>query len=395
MYRYQAINAAGEVIEGEMQLASEQAVIDSLLEMNCTPIRVVPDQPRSTRRPIWSGRKRFDRQNFFENLHDYLDSGLSVDKALELESRSHQTDGATVAELLERVRQGESLSQVMQSLPERFTAMEAGIVKAGEESDSLDQSLKMLARLSRDMQQFRERIRSSLAYPTILMAVMLLSMVVLLTLVIPKFKPLFSGMGIEMQGMTRTVMAVSDFMIQNQGLLLTLPLLLFLGARLLGLSPSARRRWSRLVADLPFAGALFRHYNQYVFATVMQVLMLRRIPMMRALDYLQQAVASSLYREQIDVMLEQVGRGQSLGDVLPAELFSEHFVHVVRVGEETGRLGEAFGRLAAYHYKQLNDRIKQMMTYVEPLIIMLLGLMVGMIVVSMLQTLLSINELVI
>jgi type II secretory pathway component PulF len=395
MYRYQAINAAGEVIEGEMQLTSEQAVIDSLLEMNCTPIRVVPDQHRSLRRPIWSGRKRFDRQGFFENLHDYLDSGLSVDKALELESRSRQTDGATVAELLERVRQGESLSQVMQSLPERFTAMEAGIVKAGEESDSLDQSLKMLARLSRDVQQFRERIRSSLAYPTILMAVMLLSMVVLLTLVVPKFKPLFSGMGIEMQGMTRAVMAVSDVMIRNQELLLTLPLLLFLSARLLGLSPSAMRRWSRLVADLPFAGALFRDYNQYVFATVMQVLMLRRIPMMRALDYLQQAAASSLYRERIDVMLEQVSRGQSLGDVLPAELFSEHFVHVVRVGEETGRLGEAFGRLSAYHYKQLNDRIKKVMTYVEPLIIMLLGLMVGMIVVSMLQTLLSINELVI
>ncbi len=396
MFRYQALDTKGELVEGEMSMADEQQVVDALVEKHFIPVKVEAAVTRR-RRPGLARftARRFDRQTFFENLHDYLESGLSIDKALELESRSQQGPvSESLAAMLTRVRQGESLSEVMRSLPEYFSPMEAGIVKVGEESDSLDQSLALLARMNGDLQAFRDRVRSALAYPSILMLVMLLSMIILFTLVIPKFKPLFEGMGVEMQGMTRAVIGISDFLLQNATLLLALPLLLFLGWRLLRFSTTGRSRVAMLALDLPLLGPLMRHYNLYVFAMIMQVLMQRRIPMLRALEYLKGAGASPAYREAVDDMIERIRRGQSLGDVLPESLFADHFVHVVRVGEESGRLAESFRRLAAYHYKQLNDRIKLLMTYVEPMIIMLLGLMVGLVVVSMLQTLLGINELV-
>lgn len=398
MYRYQALNSEGEFVEGDMQQASEQAVIDALLEMNFIPLKVIgQDKTKSKHR--WNGlhlrQSRFDSQSFFENLHDYLESGLSIDRALELESRNMQSGQQVLTrEMLSRLREGESLSKVMSSWPSVFTPLQVGLVRVGEETDSLAQSLSLLSRLLHDLQAFRERLRSALAYPVVLMLVMLLSMLVLLTVVVPKFKPLFMGMGVEIEGMTSLVIGFSDFLLQQGNLLLLLMLILVLGIRLVTKTPGLSRRMSHMAMSMPLLGSLIRQYNLYLFSMMMQVLMEKRITIIESLEYLKDGIGNEAYRSRLDPMIEDVSRGGALSDTLSGPLFPEHFIYLVKVGEETGRLADAFSRLSGFYYKQLNERIKVAMTYVEPAIILLLGLMVGFIVVSMLQTLLSINELV-
>ncbi len=398
MYRYEALNAEGEFVEGDMQQPSEQAVVEALLEMDFIPLRVMGEEAGKKRGRARSWRlkaRRLDSQALFENLHDYLASGLSIDRALELESRNSQSgQQRVIQDMLTRMREGESLSRVMSSWPELFPPVQVGIVRVGEETDSLEQSLGLLSRMLADLQVFRERIRSALAYPSILIVVMLLSMVILFTAVIPKFKPLFTSMGVELQGMTRAVIGISDYLLQHGSLLVLLPLLGLLLIRLALRSPGLRRSWSRSSLKLPLIGPVLQQYNLYLFSMMMQVLMQKRITVIEALGYLKDGVANELYRDQIDDMAEQVSRGSALSETLREPLFPEHFTYLVRVGEETERLADAFTRLSTFYYKQLNERIKSMMTYIEPTIILLLGLAVGLIVVSMLQTLLSINELV-
>jgi type II secretory pathway component PulF len=138
---------------------------------------------------------------------------------------------------------------------------------------------------------------------------------------------------------------------------------------------------------------MIQQYNLYLIAMIMQVLMKKKITIIRALEYLKGALDNRVYKNEIEKMAREISRGNSMKSVLNADLFSDHFIYIVAVGEETGNLAESFSKLARYYYKQLDNQIKALMTYVEPFIILLLGLIVGIIVVSMLQAILSINEL--
>ena len=397
MFDYQALDNQGQFVEGQMESLSEAEVIDSLLKQGFTPLKVIRRQKRkSGRKPLFRQRKKFDLPDFFENLFDYLDSGLSIDKALALEAGSYSNaDDSFLHRMVDRIRQGESLSQAMSECPEQFSAVHAGIVRVGEETDSLTESLRLLSRMTRDMQGFRERVRSALAYPAILAFVMMGSMLILFLVVIPKFKPLFAGMGVELDGLARAVIGMSDFLLAN-GLYLAMSVpLAWLLLRLIRFSASARRSLSELLLRMPLIGEMIRQYNLYLIAMVMHVLLSKKITVIRALEYVKDTLSSDIYRDRIDSMIEALSKGESLGGTLSGPLFPRHFVYIVNAGEETGRLDESFSKLAAYYYKQLNARISQLMTYAEPAIIMALGASVGLIVVSMLKTLLSINELVV
>jgi general secretion pathway protein F len=396
VFRYKALNDQSEYVEGELNLASEQLVLEELLKLGYVPIKIWSDKRAAGHRRLLPRRRfRFEIEPFFENLSDYLDSGLAVDKALELEANSQaQASGAQfLTELVELVRQGGSLSEAMQKFPQHFSSLYVGVVNVGEQTDSLRDSMHLLASLTHDLQEFKQKIKSALVYPAILSAVMLLSILVLFGLVIPRFKSMFVGMGIEMKGITAVVMGISDVFTQHyQLLLVTLLGLVFLG-RYLYRSLRTNRGWAAYFLKLPLVGPMIQQYNLYVIAVIMQILMKKKIAIITALEHLRDAIDNIVYKSEIETMTREINRGQSIQQVLSSELFTQHFIYLVGVGEETGRMAEAFGKLARYYYKQLDNRIKSLMTYAEPAIIMVLGLIVGLIVVSMLQAILSINEL--
>ncbi len=395
MYRYKALNKQGELVEGEFNLTSEHLVTAELLKLEYIPVQIVSVSKVSKRKFFISRAFKFDDTQFFENLYDYLDSGLSIDKALELEANSqpHESGSVFLNQLVDRVRQGGSVADAMQEFPDYFSALYIGVVRVGEQTDSLQESLKLLAGLTQDLQNFKEKIKSALIYPAILTSVMLLSILVLFGLVIPRFKSLFLGMGIEMSGLTAAVVAISDVLTNNYQVLLVVLLLFIFAMQYLVKSVRTNPVWSRYLLKAPFLGDMIRQYNLYIFAVVMQILMKKKITIIQSLDHLKDAIGNIVYKEEIEVMRREISRGESIQKVLNSALFTQHFIYLVGVGEETGRMAESFSKLARYYYKQLDARIKALMTYAEPAIIMVLGLIVGLIVVSMLQAILSINEL--
>ena len=395
MYRYKAINSDGEYIEGESTLATESQVVSELQRLDYTPIKIHPVGRKTTRRSKWRRNKTFDRLQFFDNLADYVDSGLSIDKALELEalSQSQQGEMSFIGDLLEQVRQGTPLSEAMTAYPRQFTALFIGIVQVGEQTDSLRESLRLLARLSSDLQTFRQKIRSALVYPTILIAVMLLSIGILLGVVIPRFKTLFTGMGIQLEGMTAFVIGLSDVIANHYQLLLLALLAFALTLRYLLHDLGQRRSAMLALMRVPLLGNMIRHYNLYLFSVIMQTLTEKKITIIKALEHVADALDNVVYKGEVESMKREISRGKSLCEVLSTNLFGQHYIYLIGVGEETGRMAETFAKLAGYYYKQLDSRVRAVVTYAEPAIIMLLGLIVGMIVVSMLQAILSINDL--
>jgi type II secretory pathway component PulF len=185
VYRYQALNDEGEFVEGEIDLDSEDQVLAELVSRKFVPIKVISLKRKKPLKLFKPRTPAFDKQQFFENLYDYLDSGLSIDKALELEARSHSADGLNfIEDLVDSVRHGGNLSSAMQKYPEHFPELYTGVVHVGEETDSLGESLKLLADLARDLQEFKQKIKSALVYPAILTGVMFLSIIVLISAII-------------------------------------------------------------------------------------------------------------------------------------------------------------------------------------------------------------------
>jgi general secretion pathway protein F len=395
VFQYKALNEEGEYVEGEINLSSEETAIAELIRLNFTPIKLIKVKDKKNKGLLLSRNKKFEAQQFFENIYDYLDSGLSIDKALELEAKSiNQNNGMTfITELVDMVRQGESLSKAMQNFPEQFSALYVGVVHVGEETDSLSESLQLLARLTHDLQEFKQKIKSALIYPMILSGVMLISVLVLFGLVIPRFKSLFVGMGIEMTGITGVVVGISDVLTQNyQVLLLILALFIVIFSKIFK-SALTDQGWAKYFLKAPVIGGMIQQYNLYIISMILHILMKKRITIIKALDHVKDAVGNIVYKNEIEIMTREISRGKSIQDVLNTEFFTSHFIYIVAVGEETGRLTESFAKLSRYYYKQLDVRIKSLMTYAEPAIILVLGLVVGLIVVSMLQAILSINEL--
>jgi general secretion pathway protein F len=395
VFRYKALNEQGEYVEGELNFSSEESAVAELLRLDYVPIKVTVARDTKHRKFFPSKSYKFEKQQFFENIFDYLDSGLSIDKALELEARSQNrsADDNFLTELVDAVRQGGSLSEAMQNFPDHFSALYTGVVHVGEQTDSLKESLNLLANLTRDLQEFKQKIKSALIYPAILSAVMLVSIVVLFGFVIPRFKSLFVGMGIEMSGLTGVVVGISDMLTNHYQAMLVLLLLIIFSLRHFFKTIKSDRFWALYFLRIPFIGVMIQQYNLYIISVIMQILTVKKIVILKALDHLQDAVNNIVYKNEIEIMTREISRGKSITNALNADLFTEHFIYLVGVGEETGRMAEAFSKLGRYYYKQLDNRIRTLMTYAEPAIIMVLGLVVGLIVVSMLQAILSINEL--
>jgi general secretion pathway protein F len=397
VYKYQALNNKGEFVEGELSLSSEERVVEELLKLNYVPIKVSSVKPAKTISLKLSRKDRFEVQQFFENLYDYLDSGLSIDKALELEARGmdHSSGQDMIVELLDQVRQGGSLSEAMKSQPEYFTSLHTGIVQVGEETDSLTESFQLLSSLISDLNEFKQKIKSALVYPMILTAVMFLSILILFGLVIPRFEALFVSMGIKMEGLTGFIVGISNVLTEQYQLLLIALLGIIMLMRNLAGRFKQDIKFTGFLLSLPMIGDMIKQYNLYLISRILSILLAKNITVLKSLEYVRDAIANLVYKKEIDSMALEINKGTAMNNVFSSSLFSQHFIYIVTIGAETGRLAESFSKLAKFYYKQLDVRIRALMVYVEPIIIMVLGLVVGMIVVTMLQAILSINELVV
>lgn len=396
MFRYQALNKEGEYVEGELRLDTEDHVLEELLKLNYVPINVSSVAQKNTGYLKLTRKGKFELQQFFENLYDYLDSGLSIDKSLDLEARSLDglTSQAIVSALVDQVRQGGSLSQAMKAQPEYFTSLHTGIVQVGEETDSLTESFKLLSTLIYDLNEFKQKIKSALIYPMILTGVLFLSILILFGLVIPRFEVLFLSMGIKMEGLTGFIVDVSNILTSQYQLLLIGLLAIVLLIRSLVGRFKQDIKMTRLLLKMPLIGDMIIQYNLYIISRVLSILLKKNITVIKSLEYVGDAISNLVYKNEIASISLEISKGVAVQSAFNSALFNQHFIYIVAIGTETGRLSESFSKLAKFYYKQLDVRIRMLMVYVEPIIIMVLGLVVGLIVVTMLQSILSINELV-
>lgn len=403
-FLWRAAHADGQAAEGRTEAAAEADVLRQLRERGLTPIRVQPagqaegaalagPRPRAARGPV----KPADVLSLTSELAIMLRAGLALDAALRvLIDMSHKPSvRAMLEKVLEDVKGGAPFSRALAAHQAHFGDFYINMIRSGEISGQMPQVLDRLAGHMQRLRALRESVVSATLYPAILLGVAVLSLVGMLGFVVPQFEKLFKDMGDALPMPTRVVMLLGQGF-RHYGLALGL------GAAALGWlawrwlrTPAGRQWWQARLIALPVLGPIVRKYQLTLFARSLGTLLDNGVPLLAALHISVETVTHQALRQALAKMAPLVKEGSRIVPAMRATgVFEPLAINLVRVGEETGRVGAMMNELAAILDRDVETGIKRGLTLLEPALILVLGLLIAVIIVSILLGIISVNDLV-
>jgi general secretion pathway protein F len=399
---YRAADRQGQTIDGVMDAPDMRVVVERLQRDAYFPIKIAPqdEQRRATLGAVWPGLggrvSRREVLTFTHQLATLIEAGLPLDRALVIleELGPSPRLRAITGDILRSVRSGSSLAEAMaKHHPRPFSRLAINMVRAGEKGGVLEATLRRLAELLEETQEFKEALISALIYPLLLTTVGGAAVVFLLTFVIPRFVDIFRDLGQALPLPTQVLLAVSTGVQQYWWLVLAVILAVALAVRLTLSTDSGRGQWDRLLLRLPLAGEVVLKTETARFARVLGTLLRSGVPVLTALGVVRELTANQLIARAIERVSEGVRRGAGIaGPLGEAQAFPAMVVHMVRVGEETGRLEEMLLKVAADFEAEVRRLVKRLMGLLEPGIILIMGTLVGFIVVALLMAIFSLTE---
>jgi general secretion pathway protein F len=402
IFEYKAATNSGDVVQGEMEAASQDAVIRRLQAEGHIPIRaqeITRPEPDQTPFAFTFQRRRPGRADvnvFTIELATLLQAGLALDKALEmLITIAEKSPFREVLEkLLAQVRGGASLSAALESHGRLFSRFYRNMVKAGEASGALDVALARLAEFMERSRELRDSVLSALLYPVVLVVVGILSMAVILGMVIPKISQMFAEAGQQLPWFTRLVVSAGSF-VENYWWLMALAAVgLYVFMRRQYAQTASRLRWDGRLLRLPLVGALIARLEAARFTRTLGTLLGNGVPLLDAIAIAKEVVANQVIAEGIRRVSEQVRRGEGLARPLTeARVFPPLAGHLMQVGEESGNLEAMLMQLAQIYEREVQSALRRLMAVLEPALILGLAVVIAAIILSVVMAILSINNL--
>lgn len=403
VFTYRAADQRGQTVEGIMEATDARAVAERLHRDAYFPITIAPRV--GTRRllgvawPGTGGRRVAGRDlvALTQQLATLLEAGLPLDRALAIQAELAPTARlrAIMADVLRTVRGGASLADALaRHQPHPFSRLYVNMVRAGERGGVLEPTLRRLAEFLAESQEFRDALVSALIYPAMLTGVGAAAVVFLMTFVVPRFAAIFKDLGAAVPLPTLLLLEASGAARRYWWLLALATLVGVVATRLVRAAPRGRLATDRLLLRLPIAGPVIRSTDAARFARILGTLLKSGIPMIAALAQIKEMLTNQILARAVDGLTDGARRGAGLAQPMAeAAVFPPLAVHMVRVGEETGRLEEMLLRVAADLEAETRKLVKRLITLAEPCIILVMGVLVGFIVVAMLMAILSLTDL--
>lgn len=400
-YRYKASSPGGEVETGEIEADQESAVVERLQKRGLIPIRIETTARAGSAllAPSLPGRRAIgDNQvaEFSRDAATLLRAGLPLDRTLEILiglARSSRLR-ALLTRIRDDVRGGTALSVALEAHPDVFSRFYVGMIRAGEAGGTLGKTLARISELMERAKELRETISSALIYPAILVAASVTSVMLLMFFVVPQFSELFAQSGATLPLATRIVIGAGNAL-RDYGWAALLALLL--GYRLfrwkLGF-PATKFAWDQRMLRLPLLGDLIAKLETARFARTLGILLGNGVPLLEGLRIVGDTVGNSAIASGLAAAGEQLKAGKGLSSPLSAQgIFPPLAVHMIGIGEETGSLEEMLGRIADVYDREVAAAVKRMLAFLEPVLILGLGLLIGGIIISILLAVLELNSL--
>ena len=397
-YAYKVRDSAGKLVSGTLVADSQALVISRLRGMGYVPLQVETHKEGMKKEiNLRTKPKMRDIAVFSRQLATMLSAGLPLLKSLAI--LEQQTESKFLAQAASDVRgdieRGSSLSAALAKHPKIFNKLFVSMVRSGEAGGVLEAVLERLAsNLERDV-SLRHRIRSAMTYPVVVIGFVSLILVAMLLFIVPQFKTIYASLGAGLPLPTKLLLAMSDAFRSK--------FLIFAGLTALGIygfkkykkTPGGQEKWDRFKLRIPIFGSLFQKTALSRFARTLGVLNKSGVPILQSLDVVSDTVNNSLMSKAIVDVQEAVRQGDSLARPLARHaVFPPMVVQMLAVGEETGALDTMLEKVGDFYDDEVTAAVDSLTSLIEPIMIGVIGGMVGMAVIALYMPMFNIINLI-
>ncbi|MDQ3777810.1 MAG: type II secretion system F family protein [Actinomycetota bacterium] len=386
-YAYTAINARGIEAKGELQAPDAQSAREQLRKQGLVPASLEEVAAAAPERALGKRVKPRSLQVFSRQFATMIESGLSVVQALVIleEQTSDDALAAVVEQLRIDVEEGRLLSQAMAQHPRVFDRLYVAMVEAGEAAGVLDVVLDRVAFQIEKQTQIRRRVKGAMLYPSIVLAFATLVLIGMLMFLVPVFTKIFEQLNGELPLPTQIVVNASDFLRSRWYVVLVVAVGGFFAFRRWKRSESGMRTWDALKLRLPAKiGDVVLKVTLARFSRTLATLVGAGVEIMKALEITGQTAGNRVVEDALAEVRERVHEGVPIAQpLIDNPVFPPMVSQMVKIGEETGELEKMLGKVADFYEDEVDSAISSLTSIIEPVMMMGVGLMVGIIIIAM------------
>ncbi len=401
-FKYTAKNAKGKKVSGTITMNKESDVNADLKKQGLMVISIKAETKKGGGgfsdlfKPKPSKRIKADELTIFtRQLSTMISAGIPLVECLEVLSEQIDKPGfrLVLESIVDKVRGGADFSESLQSHPKIFTRIYVSMVKAGEASGQLDIILQRLAEYLESSQALKREIKAAMTYPVISLCLIFAIVVALMVGVIPQFKSIFISLNVELPALTRYLLLVSDFM-QSY-------FLIWMGAlagAIVGIMYFKKTKpgsylFDWLALHLPVFGTLFQKIAISRFSRTFATLIRSGVPILGALEIVANTSGNRLIEDTVNEARENVRKGETLSDPLSrSKVFPPMVTRMIGIGEKSGALEALLEKISEFYDQQVETAVKSLTSMIEPIMIGIMGVVVGGIVLAVFMPILEIQK---
>ena len=389
IFRYKAKNEHGETVSGKVEAGNESQAASLLRTRKLLVISVKSSAGESFSfiNQLLSGAKQDDIVNFTRQLATMITAGLPLTDGLRiLEAQSKPAMQKIISGIIREIENGSTFAKSLKEYPDQFSRVYVQLVRAGETGGVLDNVLERLADNLEKQKEFRSKTRGALIYPVIVIIAMLIVGAIMMIFVIPKLTEMYEDFGAELPIATQILIDISNFFVNFWWLMIILIVGGIAGFQSWIRTKSGRHSFDEFMLKIPVFGDLRQKIILTEFARTMSLLLAAGVSLLEALQIVTEAIDNILYREALGKASEQVEKGVTLAQSIGAyDIFPPILSQMMLVGEQTGKLDDVLLKLSRYFQAETEQAIKNMTTALEPMIMIVLGVGVGMMVIAIIM----------
>ncbi|MFY9463429.1 MAG: type II secretion system F family protein [Candidatus Sungiibacteriota bacterium] len=396
---YSAAQKTGAIVKGEKDAENEKTLAVLLKQEGLLLLQVEDRGPKSRFgiihldigeliarvRPI----SIVDKMLFTRNLSVMVNAGLSLTRALDAlaQETTNPKFRKAIEDIHTSVTAGKSFSESLRAHTAVFGALFSNMVEMGETTGKLSLVLKLLANQMQKDNTLRKRVKGAMMYPAVILIALFGIGAMMMIYVVPTLTKTLEELGAELPITTRAIIAISNFMVAYA---LALPLIaagVVIGFWRLLKTKYGKEFFDLFVLKLPVLGPLIQKFNAARFCRTLSYMVMSGVPIVRSLDITASVLGNTLFRHAIEEAARGIQTGKQLHEILAVhpKIFRHIVIQMIEVGEETGKLSEMLLRLAVFFEEDVANTTKNMSTIIEPILMVVIGIIVGLFAVSMLQ----------
>ena len=402
IYHYTAKSLKGEEKSGTLEAKDEHQLARTLRNQGLILIKAKAETEQLKKRrydislPFFDSVSLKEKLFFTRNLQTMIGAGLSLPRALD--SLANQSKNKkfkkTLFAIRETVIKGTNFSDALAGYPDIFSELFQSMVKVGEEAGTLEQVLKTLTRQMERQHKLSSKVKGAMMYPAVIITAMLGIGVLMLIMVVPKISKTFEDLNIELPMTTQLIIGLTDFLIEKWYLVVLIVFVFVFVFWQFIKSKKGKEIMDAVFLRLPLISPIIKKTNSAFTVRTLSSLIAAGVPIVRSLEIVSQTMGNVYYKKALTKAAERVKKGEKLSEALKPyeDIYPLTVIQMITVGEETGETSRILAKLADFFEEEVSRITDNFSSVIEPILMIIVGIMVGFFAVSMLQPMYSMLE---